>query len=281
MLRRIVLCIPLAARCSSTRRRCPRRLRPQPGGGPSDHRRRPRRPPRAARAARSRSVDPYASADRAQGAQARRQRRRRRGRHGGRARRHRALQRRRRRWRLLRLLRRQDRQGAHPRRPRDRARGDAARRVHRPGDRRALPLHARAGHQRRLGRRARHPGHLDHRAEQVGHPVAGAGRSRRPPGSRAAASWSTRRSASRPRTTRSASRQFTLDQGALPARAARCPRSAARFSNPDLARDLPSRSASRARALLPRRSCPAEIVDAVRKPPTTEDTDAAGAARAS
>ena len=51
-------------------------------------------------------------------------------------------------------------QGPHHRRPRDRAGGDAARRVHRQVHRQALQLHPRAGHQRRLGRRPRHPGHL-------------------------------------------------------------------------------------------------------------------------
>ncbi len=115
---------------------------------------------------------PRGQRGRAQGAQGRRQRRRRRRRRGGHARRDGALQRRHRRWRLLRLLQREDRQGPHHRRPRDRPAQDAAGRVHRPGHRQALQLHARAGHQRRLGRHARHPRHLGQGARQLGHLVA-------------------------------------------------------------------------------------------------------------
>ena len=55
------------------------------------------------------------------------------------------------------------------RRPRDRAAHDAERRVHRPGDRQALSLHPRPGHQRRLGRHARHRRHLGPRPGEVGH----------------------------------------------------------------------------------------------------------------
>ena len=73
----------------------------------------------------------------------------------------------------------------HHRRPRDRARLDAARRLHRPGHRQALQLHPGAGHQRRLGRRARQPRDLAARARPLGHHVARPhlppGRARRPP----------------------------------------------------------------------------------------------------
>ena len=66
-------------------------------------------------------------------------------------------------------------QGAHHRRPGDRARRHAARRVHRTRHRSAqgLQLHARAGHQRCLRRRAGHPGHLGDGARSVGHLRAG------------------------------------------------------------------------------------------------------------
>ena len=123
----------------------------------------------------------------------------------------------------------------HHRRPRDRAARDPARRVHRPGHRRALPVHPRPGHQRRLGRRPRHPRHLAHRPAPLGHPLAGAGpRAERPP-RRARASWSTRPSAPRPTTTASGSRPSPAPSGSTCA-AARCPRVGTRFRNPDLAR---------------------------------------------
>ena len=145
--------------------------------------------------------------DRPRGAPQGRQRGRRRGRDGGGARRHRAVQRRHRRRRLLRPLRRAHRQGRHDRRPRDRAAEHAARRVHRPGDRRALPdFTPRAGHQRRLGRHAGHPGHLGEGAATGGAPPASARRCARRRSSPTAASWSTRPSTSRPRTTSSGSR---------------------------------------------------------------------------
>ena len=52
---------------------------------------------------------------------------------------------------------------------------DAAGRLHRPGDRQALPVHPRPRHQRRLGRHARHAGDVGPRARQVGHADHGRG----------------------------------------------------------------------------------------------------------
>ncbi len=69
------------------------------------------------------------------------------------------------------------RSGAHHRRPRDRAGLDAPRRVHRQVHRQALQLHPRAGDQRRVRRRPRHPGDLGQGAARVGHLPAG-GRAR-------------------------------------------------------------------------------------------------------
>ena len=95
----------------------------------------------------------------------------------------------------------------HPRRPRDRAGRDAARRVHRPGDRQALHLHPGPGHQRRLASACpapRPPGSaaLDRWGTMPLGRRARAGRASSP----GAASRSTRPSASRPPTTRSGSR---------------------------------------------------------------------------
>ena len=87
-------------------------------------------------------------------------------------------------------------------------RRDAARRLHRPGNRAAVPVHPRPGHQRRLRRR---PGHARHLAGALDR--WGSGRCR---GARAGSGagprrlqWSTRPSASRPRTTPSGSATFT------------------------------------------------------------------------
>ena len=116
------------------------------------------------------SVDPEAQQDRTRRAAARRQRRRREHRDGGRARGDRAVQLRHRRWRLLRLLRREVRQGQHDRRPRDRARLDAGATRSSTRHRQALQLQPRAGHQRGLGRHARHAGHLGPGAAPLRHP---------------------------------------------------------------------------------------------------------------
>ena len=113
------------------------------------------------------------------------QRGRRRGRHGRRPRGDRAVLRRRRRWRVLRLLQRQEPQGVHDRRPRDRTRDDAVRRVHEQGDRSAVPLRA-TGDLWRVDRRTGHAGDLGQRAAAVGFAVArqGAAAGRRPGRSR-------------------------------------------------------------------------------------------------
>ena len=151
--------------------------------------------------------------DRPAGAEERRQRGRRGGRDGGGARRDRALQLRPRRWRLLRLLRREDRK-VHTIDGRETApRLDAPRRVHRQVHRQALQLHPRAGHQRRVRRRPRHPGHLGQGAARVGHLPARRARSPRPSGWPAAASSSTRPSTSRPWTTSSGSRPTPPPRG--------------------------------------------------------------------
>ena len=173
--------------------------------------------------------------DRAAGAQERRQRRRRGGGHRGRARRRRALQRRRRRRRLLRLLRREVRPGAHHRRPRDRAARDAA--PTRSSTRRpASPTRSRPTWSPAASRSACPA------PPPPGPPPSTSGARRRlPDGARAgrpgspnAGSWSTRRSGSRPRTTRSGSRRSPRAgrlflHGGLP-------EVGARFKNPALAR---------------------------------------------
>ena len=88
-------------------------------------------------------------------------------------------------------------EGLHARRPRDRAGHDAGGRVHRPRDRRAVPVHARPRHQRRLGGHARHPADLDDRAPALGQPRPGEGARARRSGSPSAGSSSTPRSTSR------------------------------------------------------------------------------------
>ena len=187
-----------------------RRRRPAPPHGQDPHRRRLRR--------RGHHGRPGGDAGGLKVLKKRRQRGRRRGRDGRDARRDRALQRRHRRRRLLRLLRRQDRQGPHHRRPRDRAGHDAARRVHRPGDRQALHLHPRAGDQRRVASASpapRPPG--TGRCERWGTLSLGERARARRSAWPAAASSSTRPSASRPWTTSSASRP-TARPAAVPAR---------------------------------------------------------------
>ncbi len=64
-------------------------------------------------------------------------------------------------------------QGQHDRRPRDRPGGHHPRRVHRPGDRQALQVHARARLVGRRGRRARHAGDVGLGAQAVRHPLPG------------------------------------------------------------------------------------------------------------
>ena len=122
-----------------------------------------------ASAAACSSVDPAATRVGPPGAEEGRQRGGRRGRDGRRARRDRALQRGHRRRRVLRLLQRRQGQGAGDRRPRDRARRDQDRRVHRPGHRQGLQLHAGAGDERRLRRRTRHARDLGQGAAALGH----------------------------------------------------------------------------------------------------------------
>ena len=142
--------------------------------------------------------------DRHRGAPQGRQRGRRGGRDGCCARCHRALQLGHRWRRLLRALRRPHRQGGHDRRPRDGAEEHAERRVHRPRDRhsptrrrRTTPHWSPAAP--RSAHRARSP---PGRAPWTGGaPPASARRCGRRPSSRSAASWSTARSTSRPRTT--------------------------------------------------------------------------------
>ena len=236
--------------------------------------------PASAAAARSPASTPRPPAAGLRGAAARRQRRRRRGRDGRDARRHRALLHRHRRRRLLRLLRREDRPGAHHRRPRDRAGVDAARRVHRPGDRRALQLHPRAGHQRRLRRRARHAGRPGSARSTAGaRRRLGQRAAARRSTSRGAASWSTRRSASRPRRTRPAFDAVHVDPQALPPAAATRPRSARSSATPTS--PAPT-GCSRAGASAPSTAgrSAARSCTTVQHPPKTAATDAAGPARA-
>ena len=207
------------------------------------------------------------------GAQARRQRRRRRGRHRGRARRDRAVQRRHRRWRLLRPLRRRrparcstiDGRETAPAR-------DAARRVHRPGDRQALQLHARAGHQRRLGRRARHAGDLAARARPLGHAARWPSASRPADRARrAAASWSTRPSAGQTlENERAVQAPSRSTKQALPAAAATRPQVGSIFRNPDLADTYRLLARKRHAGRSTDGALAGEIVRAVRKPPKTQ-----------
>ena len=75
-----------------------------------------------------------------------------------------------------------------------------------PKTRQALQLHPGAGHQRRLRRYAGDAGHLGHGAEEVGPPGSRPGTATRRRSWPSAASWSTRRSTSRPPRTRSGSR---------------------------------------------------------------------------
>ena len=169
--------VPSRPRCDRRTHRDPARHRDDPG---------PRRPIRlaGARATHGQDADQHRLRRRREhrrpggvgrGAprpEAGRQRHRRGGRGRGDAGRHRALQLGDR-WRwLLRALRREDRPDRDHRRPRDRACVDAARRLHRPVDGRALQLHARAGHQRRLGRRPGQPRHLARCPRPLGHDVA-------------------------------------------------------------------------------------------------------------
>ena len=114
------------------------------------------------------TVDAGGHPGRAARAAPRRQRRRR-GRRGGRSPgRDRAVLRRHRWRRLLRLLRRREEEGLHPRRSRDGAAGDDGHVV--PGERRADRLQ-RGRHERAVGGRSRHAGHLGPGAEPLGHPV--------------------------------------------------------------------------------------------------------------
>ena len=158
------------------------------------------RPPAATRPGRGRQGRrgvvgrPGRDPGRPAGAARRRQRRRRSGGDRGRARCDRAVQRRARWRRLLRALPGEHRRDRGPGRARDRAGGDATQRLHRPRHRRPVPVLPRPGHQRRLGRRARHPQAVGEGARPVRH-LQPARRARRPrPSWPTGASWSTRRS---------------------------------------------------------------------------------------
>ncbi len=153
------------------------------------------------------TVDPR-DEDRSAGPQAGRQRRRRRRRDGRRARGDRALQRGHRRRRLLRLLQRRDRQGQHHRRPRDRARRRCTHDAFiDPATGKPYPFTPELvtsgvsvgvpGTPATWDRRARPWGTCASR--DVLEPAVRLAEAR--------ASWSTRRSTSRPRTTRRASRR--------------------------------------------------------------------------
>ena len=156
------------------------------------------------------SVDPYATAAGLEVLRRGRQRRRRGGRHGRRPRRDRAVLRRHRRRRLLRLLRRPQPAGAHHRRPGDRSGGRSrAGRVHRSGDRRSrAPSPELVTSGLSVGVPGT-PATWERALQRWGRQVAGARTCARPSGSPSAASWSTRRSRARPRTTRRGSPQIT------------------------------------------------------------------------
>ena len=159
------------------------------------------------------SVDPGRLGGRASRCCAGRQRRRRRRGHGRRARRHRAVLRRRRRRRLLPLLRRVHRQGlaaSTAGRPRPLA---PTAKLFLDG-RRAAALRRGAPAACRSARPARR--HLGAGARRVRAPSRWEGARSRPTGSPATASRSTRRSASRPPTTRPLPR-VPRDRGAVPA----------------------------------------------------------------
>ena len=207
---------------------------------------------------------------RAAGPEAGRQRHRRGRRRRRDPRRDRALQLGHRWWRLLRPLRREDRPDRHHRRSRDRAGVDAARRVHRPVDRSALQLHPRAGHQRRLGRRARHPGHLADGPRPLGHDVARSDLPAGDPGRPA-------RLRGRPDVPPADAgeqgplRRLHLDPAPVPAGRGRAAVGSI-FRNPDLARHLPAHRASRHRAPSTAAASARQIVRVVHHPPKTATT---------
>ena len=204
-------------------------------------------------------------------AQARRQRRRRRGRHGRRARRDRALQRRHRRRRLLRLLRRQDGRGAHHRRPRDRA--DSMPRdafidpeTGEPYD--FTPELVTSGVSVGVPGHRRPPGTG---AGPVGHAHFAAGARARPRGWPSAASWSTRPSATRPRTTRSGSRPTRRPRScSCPAAS---PRGRVGLQEPRPGRDLPAARPQGMHAVLRAARWPPRSPSPPCRPPKSPNTD--------
>ena len=151
------------------------------------------------------------------------------------------------------------RQGPHHRRPRDRAAQDAAGRLHRPGDRQALHLHARAGHQRRERRHARHARDVGQGARPTGARCRSPTRSLRPP-----------RSRRRGFVVDETFRQQTLDneerfacvqghQRSCSCRRAMRPQVGSIFRNPDLAATYDAIAQPRHQRVLPRPAGPADV----------------------
>ena len=142
-------------------------------------------------------------------------------------------------------------------------------RVHRPEHRAALSVRA-AGHQRQVGRRPGHPGHLGARPAALGAEVARVRTCSRRSGSPAAGSWWTRRSAARPCRTRTGSpRSPPTAKLYLPGGDA--PAVGSIFRNPELA-DTYQAIAQGGAQVMYRGPIADEIVQTVQQPPKTAGT---------